>query len=387
MYKVYFWISVVTCLSAQCLIGGEKAKVEAADDLFLQPQVLQLKIELPAASLESLKTDPKKYVRATLKEGGTVFADVGLRMKGNGGFQGLERKPSFTLKFNEFVSGEKFHGQGKLFFENAHQDPSYLGAALGGEIFRSVNVPAPRVTFARLDFDGKNAGVYVISEAINREFLSQYYKKSKGNLYEGANGDITDRLQKDGGDAAKDQADLKALASACREQDPVQRIKKVSALLDLERFISFAVVEDYTWNSSGYSLGRNNYRVYHDPNSNLLSFIPHGVEHLFGNTKGALFPEWKGLVTRGILATPEGQKRYKEQMTKLIAGPGKPETLAVRINDWAGKIRPAIAKDSSGDLKTFDSAVALLKTRMAERAKFLEEELKKPEPVAATPAK
>jgi spore coat protein H len=387
MLKSYFWIFAAICLVAGDSTGAEKNKPEVTDDLFVQPQVLQLKLEVPTASLESLKTDPKKYVRATLKEGATVYADIGLRLKGNAGFQGFERKPSFTLKFNEFVSGEKFHGQGKLFFENAHQDPSYLSAALGGEIFRSANVPAPRVTFARVEFNGRNVGVYVISEAINREFLSQYYKKSKGNLYEGANGDITDKLEKDGGDAAKDQADLKALASACREQDPAQRMKKVGALLDLERFIAFAAVEDLTWNTSGYSLGRNNYRVYHDPNSNLLSFIPHGLEHLFGNTKGPLFPEWKGLVTRAILATPDGQKRYKEQLAKLITGTAKAETLATRVDDWAGKIRPAIAKESSADVKAFDSAVALLKSRIAERTKFLDEELKKPEPAAATPAK
>jgi spore coat protein H len=385
MLKTIFWMLTVAFLGSNGLVAAEKTKTQAAD-LFAQPAVLQLKLELPAASLESLKTDPKKYVRVTLKEGGSTYTDIGLRMKGGGGFQGLEKKPSFALKFNEFVSGERFHGHGKVFVDNAHDDPSFLSAALGGELFRAVKVPAPRVTYARVELNGKDAGLYVLSEAINRDFLSQYYKKSKGNLYEGDKGDITDKLEKDGGDESKDQADLKALASACREPDLAKRLTRVSALLDLERFFAFLAVENFAWNSSGYSMGRNNYRVYHDPNSNLLSFIPHGLEELFGKTSGPLFPEWKGVVARAVLETPGGKQRYKEQLTKLLAGPGKPETLHARINDLAGKIRPAIAKDSSGDVKGFDNAVSLLKTRITERAKFLEAELKKPEPVATAPA-
>ncbi|HUR45953.1 MAG TPA: CotH kinase family protein [Candidatus Saccharimonadales bacterium] len=359
-------------------------KKESADDLFAPFRVIQLKIEVPVASLESLKIDPKKYVRATLKEGNTILADAGVRLKGNGAFQSLEKKPNLTFKFNEFVSGEKFHGNGKLFFENAHQDPSLLCSFLGSEIFRAANVPAPRVAYAKVEMNGKDVGIYLITETVNRDFLSQYYKKSKGNLYVGANGDITDKLEKDGGDESKDQPDLKALASACREQDPAARIKKTSSLLDLDRFISFAAVEDFLWNSSGYSMGRNNYRVYHDPNSNLISFIPHGLEQLFANPKGAVFPEWRGLVARNILETPEGQRRYREQLGKILAGPGKVETLTARISELSKKIRPLLPRDES---KTFDAAVTMLKQRIAQRWAFIDQELKKPEPTATAPPK
>jgi spore coat protein CotH len=382
MWKRDLWALALIGGMIQTLGAAEKK--EGADDLFIQTKVIQIRIDLPPASLESLKLDPKKYVRATLKEGSAIHADVGVRLKGNGSFQSLEQKPSLALKFNEFVSGEKFHGHGKLFFENSHQDPALLCAFLGGEVFRASNVPAPRVAYARVELNGKNAGIYLITETINRDFLSQYFKKSKGNLYEGANGDITDKLEKDGGDESKDQPDLKALAAACREQDLAQRWKKASGLMDMERFISLVAVENFLWNSSGYCMGRNNYRVYHDPNSNLMSFIPHGLEQLFANPKGPLFPEWKGLVARNILATPEGNRLYREKLGKVLAGPGKVETLNARMGELSARIRSALTKD---DAKTFDAAVALLKQRIAQRSAFLEQELRKPEPAAATPAK
>jgi len=382
MWKRNLWVVVVAGGMLQTLRAAEKN--QEADNLFDQAKIVQIRLDLPAASLESLKTDPKKYVRATLKEGSVTHTDVGVRLKGNGAFQNLEQKPSLALKFNEFVSGEKFHGHGKVFLDSSREDPTLICAFLGGEVFRASNVPAPRIAYAKVELNGKNAGVYLITETINRDFLSQYYKKSKGNLYEGANGDITDKLEKDGGDDSKDQPDLKVLAAACREPDMAQRVKKVSGLLDLDRFISFAAVESFLWNSSGYCMSRNNYRVYHDPNSNLISFIPHGLEQTFANPKGSLFPEWKGLVARNILDTPEGKRRYKEQLGKVMTGPGKVETMNAHIAELSARVRAGLSKDEA---KGFDAAIKLLKERIAQRWAFLDHELKKPEPTPAVPPK
>ncbi|HEY0456024.1 MAG TPA: CotH kinase family protein, partial [Verrucomicrobiae bacterium] len=352
--KIYRIRYISVCLGFFAILlalNGAEAP-PPADDLFAQPKVLQIKIEIPPASLDALKSDPRKYVRATLREGGVTLSDVGIRLKGNGAFPGLDKKPGLALKFNEYVSGQKFHIHSKLFLDNSHQDPSYLCEALGGEIFRSLKVPAPRATFARIELNGKDAGLYVVSEAVNREFLSQYFKKSKGNLYEGNNSDITDKLEKDAGDANKDQPDLKALAAAAKTQDPNQRLTKLSALLDVDRFIAFAAAETFTANHSGYCLARNNYRVYHDPVSNQLIFIPHGLNHLFSNPKAPIQPEWKGLIAKAVLDTPEGQRRYKDALTKLLASGGKPETLNARIADLAAKIQQAFGRDSN-EAKSF----------------------------------
>src|SRR5207244_4305022 len=109
----------------------------------------------------------------------------GVRLKGSATYQSQEKKPSFAIKFNEFTSGLHFHGHTKIMLDNSHQDATCLSDAIGSEIFRSANVPAARVTFARVELNGRDVGLYVVEEAHNREFLSQYFKKSKGNLYEG----------------------------------------------------------------------------------------------------------------------------------------------------------------------------------------------------------
>lgn len=360
------------------LLGAEGKDVKpATDELFAQPKVLQLKIEIPAASLDALKLDSKKYARATVREGDKVYAEAGVRLKGNGSFQPLEKKPSLTIKFNEFISGERFHGHGKILLNSSAHDPSYLSEAIAGEIFRAADVPAPKITFARIELNGRDLGLYVLSQASNREFLSEYFKKAKGNLYEGSNADVNEKLEKDSGDDSRDQADLKALANAAKEQDPAQRLKKLSAVLDIDRFISFAAVEVFTWHHSGYTMGRNNYRVYHDPASNQMVFIPHGLDQIFNKTSGPLMPEWKGLVAKAILETPDGQRRYRERMAKLLTTAFKPDALQARVNEWAAKVHPAIARDAAQS-KSFDAAVARWRERIAERVKFIELELKKP---------
>ena len=48
--------------------------------------------------------------------------------KGTFSLTTLDEKPSFKVKFNKFVKGQRFHGYEMLIFNNMHQDPSMLRA-------------------------------------------------------------------------------------------------------------------------------------------------------------------------------------------------------------------------------------------------------------------
>src|SRR5258707_610925 len=95
--------------------GTSRPNSDGPDELFSQPNVLLLKIEIPSGNLEPLKRQPRVYVKGTVREGDAIYTEVGIRLKGNASFQGQEKKPSLALKFNEFASGRLFHGQGKIF--------------------------------------------------------------------------------------------------------------------------------------------------------------------------------------------------------------------------------------------------------------------------------
>ena len=289
------------------LLGAEtKSNNGNGDDLFSPPQLIELKIEIGDSAVEALRRTPKDYVKVAVTEGERVYASAGLRYKGSNSPAG---KPSFTIKFNEFVNAQRFHGQSKITLENPGHDPSYLSELVANDLFRAAGVPAPRNAFARVHLNGKDLGLYVLSEGVNKDFLGRHFERAKGNLYEGDHNDVTDKLDKDSGDDHKDQPDLQALANAAREADPAQRWTRLQKLLDVDRFTAFLATEVLTWHTSGYGLKTNKYRVYHDPASDKMVFIPHGIDVAFAKVDGPLFPEMAGLVAKAVLQTPEGKRQ------------------------------------------------------------------------------
>ena len=366
-------LSTATVWSAEGRSRGTNSASE--DDLFAQAKVHGLKIELPAAALESLRKEPRHYVKATVREGSQNYAEVGVRLKGGTNAPGIDKKPGLSLKFNEFVKDQEFHGRSRILLNHAQSDPTYLSEAIASDIFRGAGVPAAKMTFAQVELNGRDLGLYVLAEAINRDFLSQHFKKSKGNLYEGANADVTEKLEKDSGDSSAEQADLRALARAAKEADPGQRWKKLGSILDVDRFIAFVAAEVLVWHQGGYSLDRNNYRIYHDPAADQLVFFPHDVDRVCAKADGPILPEWQGLVAKAVLTTPAGQKQYLEKLTALLRDTFKPDTLHRRVDELAAVVRPTLAEHDARALKAFDAAVPQLRDRISRRALFVRKEL------------
>ncbi len=376
--------SVIACVLVMCAAvgvaaegGSKKSKnPSAGSDLFAEPRVHEVRIELSEDALASLRKDPKRYVKATVRCDGLVFADSGLRLKGGNAFEGFEKKPGLMLKFDEFVKDQEWQGRGRVLLNAARQDPTYLCEALGGEIFRAAGVPAAKVTFAKVEAGGKTLGLYVVAEAANKSFLSQHFKKTKGNLYEGSKNDISDKLEKDGGDDSTDQADLRALAEALKEPDLDTRWRRLGPLLDVERFAAFAAVEVLTGHHDGYTMDRNNYRIYNDPASGQLVFLPHDLDKLFTKADEPILPEWKGLVAKSVFGLPAGQKLYLKQLAALMGGAFKPEATQRVIGELVAIIRPALASGDEKSLKAFDDAVIQLRKTIAARQEFIAQQLK-----------
>lgn len=349
------------------------ASAETGPDLFAQPRVLSLKLEISPANLDVLKKEPKEYVKGALREGDQLHDNIGIRYKG----KDTGAKPSFTVKFNEFISARHFHGQKKFTLENCEGDPSYLSAALAYDLFRAAGVPAPRHTFARVELNGRDLGFYLLAEGVNRDFLSRFFDKTKGNLYEGDEQDVTEKLDKDSGDTRTEQPDREALVAAAREADPAQRWKKLQTALDVERFLSFAAMEVLTCHTEGYCLKTNKYRLYQDPGTERMVFIPHGLELAFAKPDLPAQPEMRGLIARAVLQTPEGQRQYRERLAKSFGAHFQVDALHKRIYELAGVIRPALTAKDPAAGASFDQAIAQLRERIAQRARSLEKEVKR----------
>jgi len=131
-----------------------------------------------------------EYVRANVLIGGRFYEEVGLRYKGNSSFSAANRIPkkSFKIDFNRFVKGQKFLGLTKLNFNNNVLDPSQIREALAYRLWRRLDLPGSRTTFARLTltvpgrFKNKLLGLYVVVEQVNGPFLRERFSTDQGLL-------------------------------------------------------------------------------------------------------------------------------------------------------------------------------------------------------------
>ena len=132
-----------------------------------------------------LRSDPRTYIQAKIIEGDRVLTNVAIRLRGHGSFRSLDEKPNFAINFHEFATNQTYRGLKKLMFNNSVQDATGFAEFLATQLFRDAGLPAARVTHARVQLNGRDLGLYVVIEAMTREFLKQHFKNPNGNLYEG----------------------------------------------------------------------------------------------------------------------------------------------------------------------------------------------------------
>ena len=126
---------------------------------------------------------------------------------------------------------------------------------------------------------GRKLGLYVLVEAFNKQFLKRHFKNIQSNMYEGGFiGDIDAELEVSSGDHPNDQSALKTLVSAAQEPDRSKRFARLEQALEMDRFITFLAMEVLLVHWDGYSMNVNNYRIFHDLDSNRLVFLPHGLD-------------------------------------------------------------------------------------------------------------
>ena len=288
-------------------------------------------IEVSGGELAALQKDNRSYVRGTVTVGTNVLKDVAIHLKGNGSFRPLQEKPSFVTKFDRFVPDQKLFGESKLALNNSSQDSTYLADFMANEMFREANVPVSRVTHARVVFNGRDCGLYVLVEMHNKEFLKRWFRNAQGNLYEAYTADVDSQMDMDNG-TDKNQTNRKKLEAVVKIADPAERWARLPQVLDVDRYVSHLVCELFTGHTDGYAMNRNNYRIYHDPDTDRFTFLAHGVDWAFQNTGVSMQPPLGSLVTKAVMTTPEGVRLFKERRLTLLTNVFQLEALTNRVN-------------------------------------------------------
>ena len=369
------WITTIISLALAAAIplahAGDSKKSDASDVLFRDPVIRTLRLDIPPAGLAALKLGNRDYVRATLSEGSLVLQNVGVRLKGHSTFQPVDKKPAFAIKVNDVVSGQEYHGLSKLMLNNSVQDASYLREVLAAQLFREAGIPTARATHVRVQCNGRDLGLYVLTEGMNKNFLKREFGGAGGSLYEGETKDIDARLDQESGDDTT-QKDLQALAAAARAP-AAERMQKLRALLDMDEFTSFVAMEMLTASIDGYTFTKNNYRVYHEPKTDRLAFLPHGLDATFGSA--GFEPAQDSLLVKALWELPEFQKQYRARLGELAAKVWQVPVLTNRVSTLAAKLVAAAPNRAAA--QQIEEEARKLRFQIVQQERLVAAELKR----------
>ena len=124
--------------------------------------------------------------------------------------------------------------------------------------------------------------------------------------------------------------------------------------------------------TNGYALAKGRYRIYNDPGTSLLVFMPHGIEAVFSKPESPIVPEMKGLLAKALLETPAGKKRYRDEMKKIVEKAFRLDLTQARAKELSAKIKPTLKENA----EAHDKAVADFLNRLTARHKFAEQQLR-----------
>jgi hypothetical protein len=322
----------------------------AEEDIFQSTNLLRISIEIPDEGIQTLRrsqprrdSSVKPKALARVSDGSRVYTNVSVQLKGFSSFQPIDGLPGLTLNFDARAPKQKFHGLTKISLNNSLQDPTRLHEKFSRELFAAAGVPVPRADYAVVTLNGRELGVYVLAEGFGKEFLKRHFKRTDGNLYDtGVLQDIDRSLQVSSGKNPTAHGGVHRLIRATREPDPDKRFRVLEAAVDMDRFLSMVAIETMLCHSDSYSMNRNNYRLYHDPSTDKIVFMPHGMDRVLGAHRSSLdlsiVPPMLGMVARATLSTPEGRKRYLDRAGVLFTNLFRPDHLCGRVREIDAKI-------------------------------------------------
>jgi spore coat protein H len=372
-------LMALDCVVGEDLTNKQRQRMELSRQFFASDRVLKIDIEILAEGIESLKKykfdfrkpwkGPRPEAKAIVRVAGKVFNDVAIHLKGAvGSFRGIDGKPGMTLNLDKHVPGQELFGLDKFYLNNSVQDPTYLNEKLGRELYNEAGVPTPRASHAIVELNGRQLGVYVLIEGFDKRFLRKHFEDVTGNLYDGgfAN-DIDAELNINSGDQREDQTDLKRLNEAVNSGEREQ----IEGVLDLDRFYSLVALDVILWNWDGYSMSRNNYRLYSDRAAAKFVFIPHGLDQLFSNPEGVIYPMMVSRAANAVMNMPNGEEEYLERVESLVEGVFVSSRVNQRAKEMAAILGGVLEEINSSEAAGYEQRITKLTKRIQKRERVL----------------
>jgi hypothetical protein len=315
--------------------------IDPSAALFGSGQTLAFAIAVAPEDEAALDVKWGEGVPGTLTFEG-VTLEVTVTLKGSGSFTHLDGKPPFKVDVNERVAGQRLRGLKAITLNNGLHDPTFAHEALSYALFAAAGLPAPRVGWASVTYNGADYGLYVHVETTDDLALARWFAEPGGMLLEGTQGgDLGQWELLELEEGALDEVFLADLASVLADPAAPDAMERLEARVDVDQFVTFAALEALILHWDGYQRPKN-YRVYLDPADGRLKWLPHGVDWTWSFSNGIGYGA--GEVFRFCLAQPDCRERYVEALNEVcdLADALDPASAYLALAAW---LEPAILAD------------------------------------------
>jgi hypothetical protein len=331
----------------------------------------QFDLQLADADIASLRAAPTTWVRATLKFEGRAYGPVGVNLKGTSSFQPIDEKPAFRVKVNEFVKDARLFGLKEILLNNMVQDPSMIHERLAYWIGRQIGtVPTPRCNNSWVTMNGTALGLYATVEVAKSTMMASDFSDPSGGMFTINYADFSTKYLSnfEYQDGTNDTTLITETMDALTQQPASAAIAAAGQFVNMHEFDRYWALMVLTGHWGGWPYAPDpepvgaNARIYADPTSKQLYFIPQGINDAYSTGDFDFITKAKSKLAKDCARTPSCFQDFGAQLMEIL---GKAQQL-----DWAGeaaRVSAQIASFVSMDTKKpySDADVAMYQQQVA----------------------
>jgi hypothetical protein len=296
--KTLLFITVFFILNTSSLFAQS-----SSDWLFDDTSLPEIYITINPEHLDSIFINnysdveyPAEFVFTRDAVSDTV-SNIGFRIRGN--TSRASQKKSFKVSFDTFVDGREYLGLDKMNINGEHNDPSIIRSKLSWDTFAALGVKAPRSNHVKLYINQEYYGLYMNVEHIDNEFVEDRFGTDAGNLYKSLYPSDLTYLGEDPDDYKKelhgrriyelktneetdDYTDLANFIKFLSQSSDEDFENQIRDYINVDGVLRVMAVDMLTGMWDDYMFNKNNFYLYHNPNSEVFEFIPFDYDNTFG---------------------------------------------------------------------------------------------------------
>jgi hypothetical protein len=311
-------------------------------DLFDDSALQEVRLVLNSRDWETLKAnaDENTYYPADMTWKSVTVRNIGIRSRGSGTRNGS--KPGLRLDFNRYLTNQTFLGMRALVLDNGYSDPTTIRESVAMKLYTAVGLPTPREAHARLYVNNEYVGVFIIVDSVDRAFIERVFGTDEGNTEQGGYlyeykwqfywyleylgptletyAPLFKPQTRDTDSMSAIYTPIAGMIRAINEAPDDQFVSAVGQYLDLNEFMKYLAVEQFTteWDGFAGNWATNNFYLYRFRSNGIIQIIPWDKDHAFTFIEVPVtFRLDQNVLTRRAMAVPALRQVFYDTLLQL----------------------------------------------------------------------